>query len=75
VIEPIVDESIDLELTRCPLEYITDDVIEVIEYAELYEKGIPPVSGGALDQAKVFTDCCRMIFAEQSYWKRKFKLV
>jgi len=62
-------------LTCCPLEYITDDVIELIEYAELYEKGLPPVSGGALDQAKAFTDCCRIIFAEQAYWKRKFKLV
>lgn len=55
--------------------YVTDDIWEALEFADLYKKGLPPVAGGALDQVKVFVDACRMIFAEQAFWKRKLKLV
>jgi len=45
----------------------------MIEYAELYEKGIPPMAGGALDQLVVFVDACRCIWREQAYWKKGMK--
>ena len=60
-----------IEITCCPLEIIPDDVWDVIDYAELYEKGLPPIAGGALDQAKVFLDAARFIFNEQACWKKK----
>jgi len=63
-----------IEIVRCPLEIITDDVWDTIEYADLYKKGLPPVAGGALDQTKCFTDAARFIFDEQDYWKNKLKL-
>jgi len=56
---------------QCPLEIITRDVWEVMQYAELYEKGLPPVHGGALDQAYVFTWACRVIWAEENKFKPK----
>ena len=59
------------EITCCPLDLITADVWEVIRYAELYEKGLPPVAGGALDQAKAFIDAAGLIFEEQAFWKKK----
>jgi hypothetical protein len=43
----------------------------MIEYADLYEKGLPPVAGGALDQCHAFTDACRFIWREQRHWKNK----
>ena len=60
-----------MKITCCPLEYITEDVWEVIQYAELYEKGLPPVAGGALDQAKNFTEAASYIFRLKAYWENK----
>ncbi len=43
----------------------------MIEYAELYEKGIPPINGAALDQCHCFTEACKLIWQDQDYWKSK----
>lgn len=37
----------------------------------MYEKGLPPVAGGALDQAKCFIDAAMFIFNEKTYWDNK----
>ena len=63
-----------VEITGCPLEIITSDIWEVMHYAELYEKGLPPMAGGALDQARQFTDACRLIWNEEAMWKRKLRI-
>lgn len=60
-----------LVITCCPMEYITDDVWEVIRFAELYEKGLPPVAGGALDQAYNFIKAADFIMKENIYWKSR----
>lgn len=60
-----------MKITCCPLDYISPDVWEVIRYAGLYEKGLPPVAGGALDQAANFIDAAMYIFSVQNYWKNK----
>jgi len=57
------------------LKLITEDVWEVISLAELFEKGLPPVAGGVLDQAKIFVDAASFIFREKSYWKHKLGIV
>ena len=59
------------EITCCPLDLITADVWELIRFAELYEKGLPPVAGGALDQAKIFIEAAALVFEEQAFWKKK----
>ena len=43
--------------------------------AELFEKGLPPVAGGILEQAKIFVDAARFIFREQRYWKNKLGIM
>ena len=63
-----------IEITQCPLECIDEDVWKIIMLAELFEKGLPPVAGGTLDQAKVFVEAAYFIFREQNYWKRKLKI-
>lgn len=60
-----------LEITECPLNIITMDVWETLELADLWEKGLPPVAGGALDQTANFIEAARFIFAEKSYWKKE----
>ena len=64
-----------ITITDCPLELITNDVWEIIGLAELFEKGLPPVAGGTLDQAKVFVEAARFIFGEQRYWKNKLGIL
>ena len=65
------DDKGILAITCCPLDYITDDVWEVIRFAELYEKGLPPVAGGALDQAGSFIEASVFVMRENDYWKNK----
>ena len=58
-------------MTQCPLEVITPDIWRVIRLAGFYEKGLPPVAGGVLDQANVFIEAAELIFAEQAVYKKK----
>lgn len=53
------------------MEYITNDVWQAIEYAELYKKGLPPIAGGALDQAYNFIQAYKYISSEQKFWNNK----
>ena len=44
----------------------------VIQCAELFRKGLPPVAGGSLDQAAIFVDAARFVWGEQAYWRAHF---
>lgn len=37
----------------------------MIQFAAMTEKGVPPVAGGALDQANQFIEACTFIWSEQ----------
>lgn len=52
-------------MTGCPLEIIGPDVWRAIELAGLYEKGLPPVAGGSLDQAAIFVQAARAYWADR----------
>jgi hypothetical protein len=58
-----------IDIIQCPLELITNDIWQAIYFAELYEKGLPPVAGGALEQTKSFLDAAQFIMNEKAYWK------
>ncbi len=51
-------------VTQCPLDEVDADVFDLIDDAELFEKGLPPVAGGTLDQCDWFVDACKFIWAE-----------
>ena len=55
-----------LELTACPLRVVPEIYWQVLELADLYEKGLPPLAGGALDQMSCFLAACRFLWAEQA---------
>jgi len=42
--------------------------------AEMTRNGLPPVHGGALDQAAKFLDACRFVWAEQKRHRLELKL-
>jgi len=69
------DDSGILKIARCPLELISGDVWEIITLAELFEKGLPPVAGGVLEQAKTFVETAKFIFREKAYWKQKMGIL
>jgi len=55
----------DIDFGCCPLTVIGRDVWEVIKYAGLFEKGLPPIAGGVLDQAYNFVAAAEFIFGEE----------
>jgi len=67
----VCDDKGKIELVGCPLELVTGDIWQVIEYAELYKKGLPPVPGGALSQTQSFIEAAGFVFREENYWKKK----
>ena len=63
-----------MALTACPLEYVTDDVWQMLDAADLLEKGLPPVHGGSLDQTRVFIDAARFAWSERDRWRAQLGL-
>ena len=59
----------------CPEKLITPDIWEAIMLADLWEKGIPPVAGGSLDQARVFVLAANFIFADKNRWKKELGIL
>lgn len=61
----------EIDIDRCPLLVIAPDVWEVLKYAGLYEKGLPPVAGGALDQSDWFLSAAEYIFEQEQRLKNQ----
>lgn len=57
------------DLTECPVEYAGRDAFETAAFAGLFEKGLPPLAGGALDQMQAFLDAARFVWGEEAEWK------
>jgi hypothetical protein len=55
--------------------YIGSEVWETMKLADLWFKGIPPVSGGALQQSKSFFDAAYFILGEENFWKNKLGIL
>jgi len=55
-----------------PIEqYVDRETWKLLTYARLYEKGLPPVAGGALDQTAWFIEACTFVWNEQATWRSK----
>ena len=53
---------------------MTANVAAAVELAGMMRKGLPPVAGGALDQAEQFMEACRAVWAEERYWSRRDRI-
>lgn len=69
------DEKGTTDITCCPLQYITSDIWQGIELADMFRKGLPPIAGGTLDQLYNFVSASRIIWREQNYWKKKLGIL
>jgi len=63
-----------IEITGCPLEILDWDISQVVMHADIYEKGLPVVAGGQLDQTQWFLEAFSFIMAEKNYWKKKLRI-
>lgn len=57
-------------VAACPLEYVSQPVWELVGLADLWEKGIPPVAGGALDQTAYFVASAQIVFRLSAPYKQ-----
>jgi hypothetical protein len=55
----------------CPQKLIDSQTAELLTFAKLYDKGLPPVQGGALDQTKSFISACQFVWSEQARLKNE----
>lgn len=60
-----------IDIGCCPLDYVTGEINDLLDYVELFEKGLPPVAGGTLDQSKNFLIVADLIFKEQRIWRNR----
>ena len=65
----------EITITECPLNLLDEDVMQTMKMAEFYRKGLPPIAGGVLDQAKSFNDACDVIWREERYWKNRLGII
>lgn len=59
-----------VRVESCPRK-LAADVGLFLHYVDLYEKGIPPIAGGALDQCHLFNEAAAFAMAERRYWRTK----
>jgi hypothetical protein len=52
------------ELDGCPNRYCSP-VVRSIDLIDLFEKGIPPITGGVLDQSASFIEAARFFESEE----------
>ena len=60
------DGSGNYEITDCPQKQIDEELRQFLDLYDLFEKGIPPINGGALDQASWFLKAVRFLRSEES---------
>lgn len=72
---PVCRGSGWIEVTACPLTVLPPEVWEVLDLAETFRRGLPPVAGGVLDQSAWFVAAARFVWAEQDRWRAALKLL
>jgi len=50
----------------CPKAMVGGEIIDTIRFAGLLKQGLPPVSGGVLDQAAWFVDAAQTVWSEDN---------
>ena len=59
-----------VRIDGCPNAYCRE-MVPLVELADLFEKGIPPIAGGALDQAAWFLHATKTLAHEEASIKAK----
>ena len=60
----------------CPLDAEgMPDALAMIDAAELFHKGLPPIAGGTLDQVRAFVHAAAFVRSEQARIRAEKKLL
>jgi hypothetical protein len=59
-----------VRIDGCPNAYCRE-MVPLVELADLFEKGIPPIAGGALDQSAWFLKAVKILSSDESEIKAK----
>ena len=60
-------------INHCPQLELDEEILELIGLAELFQKGLPPVAGGTLDQTPWFLQFARCVFNELTTRKNELQ--
>ena len=60
------DSKGSYEITSCPQKQIDAELCQFLDLADLFEKGIPPIAGGSLDQASWFLKAYHFLKSEEN---------
>ena len=52
-----------IKIEQCPLEYIGYVTCKYIKMVEMFDKGLPPIAGGVLDQSHKFISIAEFVWA------------
>jgi len=61
-------------ITTCPCELVSRDTWELLRAVRLFEKGLPPVVGGVLDQSAWFVAAADFVMTEEAACRRVLKI-
>ncbi len=59
-----------IDVAGCPRVDVPRNCWDVIAYADLFERGLPPDAGGVLDQAANFVEAARYVWACKARYER-----
>jgi hypothetical protein len=63
-----------VRIERCPMGGLGEGVWAILQAADLAERGLWPVRGGADDQAAVFLEAALRVWRETAYWRAELGL-
>jgi hypothetical protein len=61
------------QITCCPLKLITPEVMDLMQLADMFGLGLPPVAGGVLDQTAYFVSMAGFVLSETDGHKRRLQ--
>jgi hypothetical protein len=61
-------ENGQVQIKGCPQTYCRE-IVSAIGLIDLFEKGLPPISGGTLDQSVWFLEAAKVLSNEESLAK------
>jgi len=53
-------------ITGCPLNHVPEEIGELMQIVEAWEQGVPPISGGVLDQTDSILKAIGVVQSERS---------
>jgi hypothetical protein len=58
-----------VRIEQCPKQIIDAATSRFLHHLTLYERGVPPVAGGSLDQCHAFNEAAVFALFERRYWR------